>query len=56
MGFGIGSLLGPIVSTLVVKKLTDYLIIFMIASGLSCLSLILTIILDVKPFDYYNKK
>jgi len=56
MGFGIGSLLGPIVAKFVIHTLTDFMVIFFIGGGAALISLFLSVVfLDVTPYDYNAK-
>jgi MFS family permease len=49
---GISSLLGPIIQTFIITDVTDYLIVFLIACGLTCVSLVLLFFVNDKEFEY----
>lgn len=49
---GISSLLGPIIQTFIITDVNDYLIVFLIACGLTCVSLALLFLVNDREFAY----
>ena len=49
---GVSSLLGPIIQTFIISDVTDYLIVFLIACGLTVVSLVLLFFVNDKEFEY----
>lgn len=53
---GLSSLLGPVLTRIVIKQKNDYLIVYLTASGLIIIALVLLFVLDETPFVYHTEK
>ena len=52
---GVSSLLGPVIQTFIITDVTDYLIVFLIACGLTVVSLVLLFFVNDKEFAYKDE-